>query len=231
MRHTCNRRVEDAEEVGPPRGGPPGWRGVGPLSPSNALRLQTARGKSALSHSILLTADFACPREAGRLRRLRGPAKNARGQQKTKVSVEHGATVHMFEWDAGESTPVSLLADARGLWGQHGRVDGWARGPRRDALGHGGEKVFADIRGEHGLKKRWKQLRECHRMNDRISLDKPSESGMRPSIPKKFFRVLRAEIKPRKTSSEFDGILRNSRGFLRTDKTYSHYEQHKPSSS
>ena len=34
--------------------------------------------------------DFACPREAGRLRRLRGPAKNARGQQKTKVSVEHG---------------------------------------------------------------------------------------------------------------------------------------------
>ena len=55
MRHTCNRRVEDAEEVGPPRGGPPGWRGVGPLSPSNALRLQTARGKSALSHSILLT--------------------------------------------------------------------------------------------------------------------------------------------------------------------------------
>ena len=90
MRHTCNRRVEDAEEVGPPRGGPPGWRGVGPLSPSNALRLQTARGKSALSHSILLTADFACPREAGRLRRLRGPAKNARGQQKTKVSVEHG---------------------------------------------------------------------------------------------------------------------------------------------
>ena len=55
MRHTCNRRVEDAEEVGPPRGGPPGWRGVGPLSPSNALRLQTARGKSALSFSILLT--------------------------------------------------------------------------------------------------------------------------------------------------------------------------------
>ena len=55
MRHTCNRRVKDAEEVGPPRGGPPGWRGVGPLSPSNALRLQTARGKSALSHSILLT--------------------------------------------------------------------------------------------------------------------------------------------------------------------------------
>jgi hypothetical protein len=42
---------------------------------------------------------------------------------------------------------------------------------------------------------------------------------MRPSIPKKFFRVFRAEIKPRKTSSEFDGILRNSRGFLRTDKT------------
>ena len=34
MRHTCNRRVEDAEEVGPPRGGPPGWRGVGPLSPA-----------------------------------------------------------------------------------------------------------------------------------------------------------------------------------------------------
>ena len=90
MRHTCNRRVKDAEEVGPPRGRPPGWRGVGPLSHSNALRLQTARGKSALSHSILLTADFACPREAGRLRRLRGPAKNARGQQKTKVSVEHG---------------------------------------------------------------------------------------------------------------------------------------------
>ena len=56
-------------------------------------------------------------------------------------------------------------------------------------------------------------------MNNRISLDKPSESGMRPSIPKKFFRVFRAEIKPRKTSSEFDGILRNSRGFLRTDKT------------
>ena len=48
MRHTLIRRVEDAEEVGPPRGGPPGWRGVGPLSPSNALRLQTARGKSAL---------------------------------------------------------------------------------------------------------------------------------------------------------------------------------------
>ena len=163
--------------------------------------------------------DFACPREAGRLRRLRGPAKNARGQQKTKVSVEHGATVHMFEWDAGESTPVSLLADARGLWGQHGRVDGWARGPRRDALGHRGEKVFVESPSGHGLKKRWKQLRECHRMNDRISLDKPSESGMRPSIPKKFFRVFRAEIKPRKTSSEFDGILRNSRGFLRTDKT------------
>ena len=34
MRHTCNRRVEDAEEVGPPRGGPPGWRGVRPLSPA-----------------------------------------------------------------------------------------------------------------------------------------------------------------------------------------------------
>ena len=31
MRHTCNRRVEDAEEVGPPRGGGAGWRGVGPL--------------------------------------------------------------------------------------------------------------------------------------------------------------------------------------------------------
>ena len=28
------RRVEDAEEVGPPRGGPPGWRGVRPLSPA-----------------------------------------------------------------------------------------------------------------------------------------------------------------------------------------------------
>ena len=50
MRHTCNRRVEDAEEVGPPRGGPPGWRGVGPLSPSNALRLQTARGNQHWSH-------------------------------------------------------------------------------------------------------------------------------------------------------------------------------------
>ena len=34
MRHTCNRGVEDAEEIGPPRGGPPGWRGVGPLSPA-----------------------------------------------------------------------------------------------------------------------------------------------------------------------------------------------------
>ena len=44
MRHTCNRRVKDAEEVGPPRGGGGGSRGVGPLSPSNALRLQTARG-------------------------------------------------------------------------------------------------------------------------------------------------------------------------------------------
>ena len=52
MRHTWNRRVEDAEEVGPPRGGPPGWRGVGPLSPFNALRLQTARGKSALVASV-----------------------------------------------------------------------------------------------------------------------------------------------------------------------------------
>ena len=52
MRHTCNRRVKDAEEVGPPRGGPPGWRGVGPLSPSIALRLQTARGKSALVASV-----------------------------------------------------------------------------------------------------------------------------------------------------------------------------------
>ena len=34
MRHTLNRRVEDAEELGPPRGGAPGWRGVGPLSPA-----------------------------------------------------------------------------------------------------------------------------------------------------------------------------------------------------
>ena len=34
MRHTFNRRVEDAEELGAPRGGPPGWRGVGPLSPA-----------------------------------------------------------------------------------------------------------------------------------------------------------------------------------------------------
>ena len=52
MRHTCNRRVEDAEEVGPPRAPPPGWRGVGPLSPFNALRLQTAHGKSALVASV-----------------------------------------------------------------------------------------------------------------------------------------------------------------------------------
>ena len=31
MRHTCNRRVEDAEEVGPPRGGAPvGGEGLDP---------------------------------------------------------------------------------------------------------------------------------------------------------------------------------------------------------
>ena len=30
MRRTCNRRVEDAEEVGPPRGGPLGGEGLDP---------------------------------------------------------------------------------------------------------------------------------------------------------------------------------------------------------
>ena len=30
MRHTCNRRVEDAEEVGPPRGGWVGGEGLDP---------------------------------------------------------------------------------------------------------------------------------------------------------------------------------------------------------
>ena len=66
MRHTCNRRVEDAEEVGPPRGGPPGWRGVGPLSALSAHSIPTIRAKeprqqSAHKHATAQTLRLVCP--------------------------------------------------------------------------------------------------------------------------------------------------------------------------
>ena len=99
MRHTCNRRVEDAEEVGPPRGGPPGWRGVGPLSPFNALRLQTARGKSALVASV---APGRCGRD--RVRFMRDRAGSERKGAGSRAQVGRG----MAGWDGLDSAPQNL---------------------------------------------------------------------------------------------------------------------------
>ena len=39
MRRTCNRRVEDAEEVGPQEGGPLGGEGLDPSPAAPLLRL------------------------------------------------------------------------------------------------------------------------------------------------------------------------------------------------
>ena len=99
MRHTCNRRVEDAEEVGPPRGGPPGWRGVGPLSPSIALRLQTARGKSALVASV---APGRCG--CDRVRLMHDRAGSGRKGAGSRAQVGRG----MAGWDGLGSAPQKL---------------------------------------------------------------------------------------------------------------------------
>ena len=99
MRHTCNRRVEDAEEVGPPRGGPPGWRGVGPLSPFNALRLQTARGKSALVASV---APGRC--WCDRVRLMHDRAGSGRKEAGSRAQVGQGMAV----WDGLGSVPQKL---------------------------------------------------------------------------------------------------------------------------
>ena len=53
MRHTCNRRVKDAEEVGPPRGGPPGWRGVGPLSPRPTHKWTTKGAEACVRRAVV----------------------------------------------------------------------------------------------------------------------------------------------------------------------------------
>ena len=47
MRRTCNRRVEDAEEVGPPRGGPLGGEGLDP-SPLHCFAPADSTRESAL---------------------------------------------------------------------------------------------------------------------------------------------------------------------------------------
>ena len=93
------RRVEDAEEVGPPRGGPPGWRGVGPLSPFNALRLQTARGKSALVASV---ATGRRGRDCVRL--MHGRADPERKGAGSRAQAGRG----MAGWDGLGSAPQKL---------------------------------------------------------------------------------------------------------------------------
>ena len=113
MRHTCNRCVEDAEEVGPPRGGAPGWRGVGPLSPFNALRLQTARGKSALvasaSHALLTPAPPQAQDLPGTWCRWAAP-EFGRGKA---MGERTGCGLNPAQKHTGERTGIELLGQVR----------------------------------------------------------------------------------------------------------------------